>query len=45
MRGSAILRSAARPALVIGVTLAVLQQFSGINTIIYTALPSWRRRV
>jgi SP family galactose:H+ symporter-like MFS transporter len=35
VRGSAILRSAARPALVIGVTLAVLQQFSGINTIIY----------
>jgi SP family galactose:H+ symporter-like MFS transporter len=33
--GPAILRSAARPALVIGVTLAVLQQFSGINTIIY----------
>jgi SP family galactose:H+ symporter-like MFS transporter len=32
----ALLRSrAARPALVIGVTLAALQQFGGINTIIY----------
>ena len=30
-----LLRSSARPALVIGVTLAVLQQFSGINTIVY----------
>jgi MFS transporter, SP family, galactose:H+ symporter len=33
-RRSRLLRSA-RPALVIGVTLAVLQQLSGINTIIY----------
>lgn len=32
-----IWRSNARPALIIGVTLAVLQQFGGINTIIYYA--------
>jgi SP family galactose:H+ symporter-like MFS transporter len=35
MRVREVLRSAARPALMIGVTLAVLQQLSGINTIIY----------
>lgn len=34
---SQIWRSNARPALIIGVTLAVLQQFGGINTIIYYA--------
>jgi sugar porter (SP) family MFS transporter len=35
MRGRELLRSSARPALMIGVTLAVLQQLSGINAIIY----------